>query len=275
MTRPLAVFALAALAFRPAAETRTPPPADPILFVHGWQGSAAQWRPMMARFRGDGWSDRQLFAWTFDDRESNAVRAARISTRIDQVLAATGAARVDIVTHSMGSLSTRYYLKHLARPGRVDAWVSLGGPNHGTEAARLCFSTACREMRPGSPFLAALNRGGETPGAVRYATWWSPCDEAVQPAASAALDGAENHQTRCLSHLQLLTDSAVYREVRDFVSGRVILVGKQLMIRNPREHFVFTHPTQRRHPEAGQAAISVCGMTCRPKDPEPRQNVSQ
>jgi triacylglycerol lipase len=78
-------------------------------------------------------------------------------------------------------------------------------------------------MRPGSPFLAALNRQDETPGAARYATWWSPCDEAVQPAASAALDGAENHQTRCLSHLQLLTDSTVYRDVRDFVSGRVIL----------------------------------------------------
>ena len=224
MTRPLAVLALAGVALRPAAETRPAPAPDPILFVHGWQGSAAEWRPMIARFRRDGWGDRQLFAWTFGDRASNAAIAASISTRIDQILAATGAARVDIVAHSMGSLSTRYYLKNLARPGRVDAWVSLGGPNHGTEAARLCFSTACREMRPGSPFLAALNRGDETPGAARYATWWTPCDEVVQPAASAALDGAENHQTRCLSHLQLLTDSAVYRGVRDFVSGRVLLV---------------------------------------------------
>ncbi|MFL5381934.1 MAG: esterase/lipase family protein [Longimicrobiaceae bacterium] len=220
MTRHLAALALAALAFRPA------PAPDPILFVHGWQGSAAEWRPMMARFRRDGWGDRQLFAWSFDDRRSNAAIAASISTRVDQILAATGAARVDIVAYSMGSLSTRYYLKNLARPGRVDAWVSLGGPNHGTEAARLCFSTACREMRPGSPFLAALNRGDETPGAARYATWGSPCDEAVQPAGTTALDGAENHQTRCLSHLQLLADSAVYREVRDFVSGRVILVAR-------------------------------------------------
>jgi triacylglycerol lipase len=230
-TRALAALALAGPAFRPTVETRRPPAADPILFVHGWQGSAAQWRPMMARFRRDGWGDRQLFAWTFDDRESNAAIAARISTRIDQILAATGAARVDVVTHSMGSLSTRYYLKNLARQGRVDAWVSLGGPNHGTEAARLCFSTACREMRPGSPFLAALNHGDETPGAARYATWVSPCDEVVHPAASAALDGAENHQTRCLSHLQLLTDSAAYRQVRDFVSGRVILVQHGLVPR--------------------------------------------
>lgn len=221
----LAGLPFAAMAFARAPRAQPPAP-DPILFVHGWQGEAAQWRPMLARFRRDGWSDRQLYAWTFDDRESNAVIAARISTRIDQILAATGAAHVDVVTHSMGSLSARYYLKNLARPGRVDAWVSLGGPNHGTQVARLCFSAACREMRPGSPFLAALNRGDETPGATRYATWWSPCDEAVQPAASAMLDGAENHQTRCLSHLALLTDSAVYRDVRDFVSGRVLLVSR-------------------------------------------------
>lgn len=222
----LAVLPLAVLAFAPAPRPRAEPAHDPILFVHGWQGDAAQWRPMMARFRRDGWSDRELYAWTFDDRQSNAALAARISARIDQVLAATGASHVDLVTHSMGSLSTRWYLKNLARPGRVDAWVSLGGPNHGTQAARLCFSTPCREMRPGSPFLAALNRGGETPGAARYATWWSPCDEVVQPPSSAALDGAENHQTPCMAHLTLLRDTAVYRQVRDFVSGRVLLVDR-------------------------------------------------
>ena len=219
----LAVLSLAAAAFARAPRTRAAQARDPILFVHGWQGDAAQWRTMMARFRRDGWSNAELFAWTFDDRASNADIAARISARIDQVLAATGASRVDVVTHSMGSLSTRYYLKNLARPGRVDAWASLGGPNHGTQAAWLCFSTPCREMRPGSPFLAALNRGDETPGAARYATWWSSCDEVVEP-SSAALDGAENHQAPCVGHLALLRDTAVYRQVRDFVSGRAVLV---------------------------------------------------
>jgi triacylglycerol lipase len=79
-------------------------------------------------------------------------------------------------------------------------------------------------MRPGSAFLAALNRGDETPGAARYATWWSPCDEVVHPPSSVALDGAENHQAPCVAHLGLLRDTAVYRQVRDFVSGRAILV---------------------------------------------------
>jgi len=81
-----AVVPLAALAFAPPRAMRPEPVPDPILFVHGWQGEAAQWRPMLARFRRDGWRDARLFAWTFDDREPNEAIAARISTRVDQIL---------------------------------------------------------------------------------------------------------------------------------------------------------------------------------------------
>jgi triacylglycerol lipase len=193
---------------------------DPILFVHGWRGRGAQWSTMTGRFIEDGWRPTELFAWTFDARESNAAAAARIAARVDQILVATGAERVDIVTHSMGALAARYYLKNLRSAGKVDAWVSLGGPNHGIFAADLCFSASCREMRRGSPFLAALNRGDETPGTARYATWRSPCDEIIDPPETVRLEGAANHQTACISHLELLRDTAVYRAVRDFVSHR-------------------------------------------------------
>jgi triacylglycerol lipase len=213
-------FAFAALlASLPiSAPAQSAPAHDPILFVHGWRGSADQWRPMMRRFTGDGWSAARLFAWTFQPGEPNARAAARLAGRVDQILAATGASRVDIVAHSMGSLSSRYYLRKLESAGKVDAWVSLAGPNHGITLAGLCLAADCGEMRPGSPFLAALNAGDETPGAARYATWRSPCDEIVDPVETVVLEGAENHLTGCLSHLGILRDTAVYRGVRDFVA---------------------------------------------------------
>lgn len=193
---------------------------DPILFVHGWRGRAEQWRPMMELFVDDGWSRARLYAWTLDPRDSNPAAAAKIAARVDQILAATGARRVDIVTHSMGALSTRYYLKNLESGGKVDAWVSLGGPNHGIHLADLCISADCADMRRGSAFLAALNRGDETPGRARYATWRSPCDEIIDPVDTVVLEGADNHLTGCVSHLGLLRDPAIYRAVRDFVSRR-------------------------------------------------------
>lgn len=237
MRFPVRLLVFVALLLTPAsAHAQARPARDPILFVHGWRGSSAQWRPMIEWFRADGWGDRELFTWDFDTGTSNTVVAARIAARVDQILASTGATRVDIVSHSMGALSSRYYLRELDGARKVDAWVSLGAPNHGTGAADFCFSAACREMRPGSSFLTALNRGDETPGLTRYATWRSPCDEVISPRDSPILAGADNHRTWCLSHLALLQDTAVYHEVRDFVTGR------------PREYVsVPAHPSARPH----------------------------
>jgi triacylglycerol lipase len=218
LTRILAAVLATVIAMPPAHAQSPAPRRDPILFVHGWRGDAAQWRTMMNRFRADGWTDRELYAWTVDPRASNRETARRISARVQQILAATGASRVDIVTHSMGSLSTRYFLKTLHRGDEVDAWVSMGGPNHGTLTAQLCFSVSCREMREGSAFLAELNGEDETPGEVRYATWRSPCDEIIEPVGSVMLDGAENRVTGCVLHLDLIHDPGVYQQVRDFIA---------------------------------------------------------
>ncbi|MFJ4525623.1 hypothetical protein ACIP4Y_32555 [Streptomyces sp. NPDC088810] len=111
-----------------------------------------------------------------------------------------------------------YYLKNLAGTSKVDAWVSLGGPNHGTDSANSCFDTSCTEMRIGSNFLAALDSGDETPGSPRYATWWSPCDTVINPDSSVSLSGATNTQTTCLSHTDLLIDATVYAQTRDMVN---------------------------------------------------------
>jgi triacylglycerol lipase len=72
-------------------------------------------------------------------------------------------------------------------------------------------------MRPGSTFLKELNAGDETPGEVSYGTWWSPCDEFINPDESVLLSGATNTKTACISHLALLTDETVYQQVREFV----------------------------------------------------------
>jgi triacylglycerol lipase len=115
----------------------------------------------------------------------------------------------------MGALNTRYYLKNLGGTAKVDDWVSLGGPNHGTNTANFCTSQACIEMRPGSTFLNNLNATDETPGSVNYGTWASPCDSIVP--SGVALSGATNTTTACISHTELYSDATVYAQVRTFV----------------------------------------------------------
>jgi triacylglycerol lipase len=191
---------------------------DPILFVHGWNSNSSTWTTMVNRFAADGWTTAELNNWSYNTSQSNATTAGQIQTKVDQILAATGAAKVDLISHSMGGLSTRYYVKNLGGGAKVDDWVSLGGPNHGTDTANFCVSTACSEMRVGSTFLKSLNSGDETPGTtVNWLTWWSPCDEVINPDSSVALSGATNRQTACLSHSALHEDATVYAQVRDTV----------------------------------------------------------
>ncbi|MFJ4776461.1 esterase/lipase family protein [Streptomyces sp. NPDC088762] len=195
------------------------PTSNPILFVHGYNSSGSYWNAMADEFRADGWPSTHLRQWSYDTRQSNATTAQQIATEVDRLLAATGATKVDVITHSMGGLSSRYYAKNLGGSQKIDAWVSLGGPNHGTDWANGCYDASCVEMRIGSTFLGALNSGDETPGNPRYATWWSPCDAVINPDSSVALSGATNTKTACLSHNALGSDPTVYGQVRDHVNS--------------------------------------------------------
>jgi triacylglycerol lipase len=190
---------------------------DPILFVHGYLESSSLWNTMIGRFEKDGYPSSYLSAYTYNTSQSNKVDAEEVKSHVESLLKATGATKVDIIAHSMGSLNSRWYIKFLGGEPKVDDWVSLGGPNHGTETAKACFSTSCVEMRIDSTFLKELNAGDETPGAVNYGTWWSPCDEIINPDSSVALSGATNTETACISHTALTTDETVYTQVREFV----------------------------------------------------------
>jgi triacylglycerol lipase len=204
---------VAGAAFTPASSMAQ----DPILFVHGYVESASLWNTMIGRFEKDGYPKSYLSAYSYNTSQSNKIDAEEVKSHVESLLKSTGASKVDIIAHSMGSLNSRWYIKFLGGESKVDDWVSLGGPNHGTETANFCFSTSCVEMRVGSKFLSELNAGDETPGTVNYGTWWSPCDEIINPDESVLLSGASNHKTACISHTALTTDETVYKEVREFV----------------------------------------------------------
>jgi triacylglycerol lipase len=207
-----AIAAAIALLVPAAAQAHTP-----ILFVHGWTESSSLWTTMIGRFEKDGWAKTELTNWTYNTSQSNVTTAKEVATKVSEIKSKTGAAKVDLITHSMGALSTRYYIKNLGGESTVESWVSLGGPNHGTTTANFCTQASCVEMRQNSTFLNALNAGDETPGSVRYATWWSPCDEIINPHESVILTGAKNTQTACMSHAALTTNETVYQQVREFV----------------------------------------------------------
>ena len=105
---------------------------------------------MIGRFKKDGWQSTDLATFSYNTAASNATTAGIIAEKVDSIRTATGASQVAIITHSMGVLSARYYVRNLGGDGKVSALVSLAGTNHGTNTAVFCFQVSCREMVPGS-----------------------------------------------------------------------------------------------------------------------------
>ncbi|WP_420080872.1 esterase/lipase family protein [Streptomyces sp. JL4002] len=195
---------------------------NPVVLVHGYNADPGVWGALRADLRAAGWTDAQLFSWGYDTHLSvNEVLAGRLAAYVEQVRRETGAARVDVVAHSFGSLVSRWYVKFGGGAAAVDHWVSLAGPNRGTSTAWACalWDQACRDMTPGSYVLRNLNAGDPTPGAVKYATFWSGCDEVVNPDDSVPLAGALNTPVGCLAHNDLLGDEPTSAGVRAFLAS--------------------------------------------------------
>ncbi|MET9318768.1 triacylglycerol lipase [Streptomyces sp. NPDC003038] len=197
------------------------PTRNPVVFVHGYNADPGVWGSLRENLLAAGYADSELFSWGYDSHQSvNEILAGRLGAYVEQVRQRTGAAKVDVVTHSFGSLVSRWYVKFGGGAATVDHWVSLAGPNRGTSTAWACalWDQACRDMTPGSYVVKNLNSGDETPGAVKYATFWSNCDEVVNPDDSVPLTGAANTPAGCLKHNDLLFDDATSAGVRAFLA---------------------------------------------------------
>jgi triacylglycerol esterase/lipase EstA (alpha/beta hydrolase family) len=165
-----------------------------------------------------------------------AASAGELKTKVDQVLAATGATKVDIVGWSQGGMMPRYYLKNLGGAAKTNALIGLSPSNHGTTLDGLATLAgfipgaldlvaagcpACRDQVAGSPFLTALNAGGDTVPGVRYTVIQTRFDEVVTPYTSAFLTGSNvtniRIQDKCIldlgDHISMPYDHVVGRQV--------------------------------------------------------------
>lgn len=203
---------------------------NPILFIHGWSQNASNWTTIKDKLLQDGWKSDLLFAKTFSNitnlsNGANEKNAQEIAAWADEILANTGSQKIDLISHSMGGLSTRYYVKFLGGDKKVNCYISLASPHHGSTVAILAG-----DMSPNSPLLKKLNDGDETPGGVlpdtggghvpgpiRWYSFRSNTDELIKPPETVILDGAENRR-RDIGHGEFLTDQTIYEWIREALS---------------------------------------------------------
>jgi pimeloyl-ACP methyl ester carboxylesterase len=223
----------------------------PILFVHGRGLSAQSFVSMIRYFERGGYPRSYLRAIELYPKDAPNIGSAEtqiapfVEKYLEEVNAEIGRlgrkipakTRVDIVAHSMGSVSSRWYIAKI-RPDRVRAWVSLAGPNHGSDPN--CPGLPNSGKREQCPAFAtspeqsyvqfALNGApgsdvDETPYGigpdsahkkrippdeqrhVLYVTLRTETDEFVRPVSSTIVDGAGGVDFRALRNLPVLETS--------------------------------------------------------------------
>ena len=183
---------------------------NPILFVHGIEGSGAQFESQKMRFMSNGYAR----GW-FDEVDYNSTRAvadkSEVHQQIDDAIAAlkqrTGSSRVDVVAHSLGTSVMYEYLTSgpsaAERRSNVGRYINVDGQN----------------KNPGVPTLAVWAGRGE-PG--RH------------------MDGAQNVTIPNQTHVQTCTSAESFVEYYEFLtrhrpandivpqSGAIEIAGKAL-----------------------------------------------
>ena len=219
----LGAAALVVIMFSIASNTRTDAGSggaeaaviNPVVLVHGFTGSPSSMATLVSRFQAQG---RQTFSIGYNT-ENNITNASQLASYITSVKTQTGAAQVDLVVHSMGGLSSRYYLKNLGGQANVAQFVSLGSPHYGVISACVLPTSFGGQMCPFSSFLSSLNSGDDTPGSLLYTSVYSTSDGTV-PTSSSRLDGgACFKQVSGISHSGLTTDATVFTHVLAAVDG--------------------------------------------------------
>jgi triacylglycerol esterase/lipase EstA (alpha/beta hydrolase family) len=200
------------------AVTRDPPPApatDPILLLHGVLCNGGVWRSLKRRLRQAGLGP--VYAPSYGPPLASIdLFADQIAAKIDRILAATGAAQLSIVSHSMGGLVARAYVRNYGGD-KVRREMTIGAPHHGSVHAWLFPGTSLGQLRPGNAWLEALPEPeGDSPPFVSV---WSWHDSMVAPQTSARLRHARNVEVVGVGHNALLTDPEVAAKVIEELKG--------------------------------------------------------
>lgn len=125
---------------------------------------------------------------------------------------------VNLFGFSMGGLIDRYYLQKLSGVRRVRKLVTVATPHQGTQTARVFPFVAAVQMRPGSDFLADLNRDLSALEAVQFTSIWTPFDLTIVPSTSSVLPVGRARRVYAAAHGLIPYDPFVMRTVGETLS---------------------------------------------------------
>lgn len=218
----------------PAAEARTDTRTKPVVYVHGYNAfgdgtDCNMWSSMDSTLRSWGLTGQRVTVRYYkgDTNCTHAVenygtagrhydpggphdrytRIEHLSYHLAWMIYTQWSSKgvtVDVVSHSMGGLITRYALAQVARRHpdfppylSVEDSVTLGTPHAGTGWASFCWTVQCEQMRPGSSlvnWLATYAPNPQGSGGTDWTAMGSYDDEIVSEGSAISMSAAHKVQ---------------------------------------------------------------------------------
>ncbi|RSZ57434.1 alpha/beta fold hydrolase [Massilia atriviolacea] len=181
--------------------------APPLLLLHGYGCNSGYWTHLVRELDAARISHATLDLEPVLAGIDDFVPAVRRA--VDALCAASGAARVVIVGHSMGGLVARAYLRDHGS-ARVAHVFTLGTPHHGTSLASKGPGLNALQMRhdpagdaPAGAWLRALAASESAQTRALITSLFTHHDNIVAPQTSSVLEGARNIAFGGVGHVAL------------------------------------------------------------------------
>ncbi|UGT61249.1 esterase/lipase family protein [Nocardia asteroides] len=216
---------------------------EPVVLLHGLSNDTVTWNTLAPVLAGAGFC---VFSLTFGTGALGPIgsvgpapeSARQIAAFIDRVRAETGAAKVDLVGHSMGGAIPFYYLRNLGGIPAIDDYIALAAPLHGATLSGTAapFTVVLEQLgvrdqaeescgpcqfSPGTAFLAELNPDPAIAPEIEFTTIVSRYDQIATPYPTGQLTGPNVRnvvlQDLCATdyteHFELTADPVAVREI--------------------------------------------------------------
>ncbi|WP_370615916.1 esterase/lipase family protein [Mumia sp. Pv 4-285] len=193
---------------------------NPVVLVHGtWENAYNNWNGLSPVLKHQGYCVYALnygnsTGIPFLNGTGDMIESAhQLAPFVDRVLASSGAEKVDLVGHSQGGATARFYANKIGGAAKVDQVIGIAPSNHPTTLSGItelgktlrlfglamdllelvnmpaAQQQADKSPAPQSPFYQQLNDAGETVPGIDYTVIATQYDEVVTPWRQAYIVG--------------------------------------------------------------------------------------
>ncbi|MGL5079994.1 MAG: esterase/lipase family protein [Microcoleaceae cyanobacterium] len=181
-----------------------PDTCNPVLLIHGIFDTTTIFRRMSNYLQNQGWE-----AHSFNLSPNTGFSGLdKLANQLEHYVSKNFSPDqpFDLVGFSMGGIVSRYYVQRLGGIKRVQRFVTISSPHHGTQVAHFYPTPGGWQMCPKCEFLNDLNRDVEMLNQIKFTSIWTPFDAMIIPAKSSQMPVGQNFQVNVPYHAWMVSD---------------------------------------------------------------------